>query len=371
MKYSGIQVGRGLAALAVVIFHAKMTLIRFSPADYTLFPVVGKFGFYGVHFFFVISGFIIFHVISQPSFTAGSFAIKRFFRLWPLYALTTIIYIAVYLMQRNLPADGLGYTFQALIKSLAFWPQQKYPLLNTGWSLEHEVIYYAFAAIISGLAGRRVFYCFLVINAIAGQLVFNILPLYAIRLVAWDWHLISALNVYFLIGATCYLAKDVAKSMGIALPLLAGAAAVIGGAYYAATIDMAPLKKLVEVPTVGLGSALILMSLLNMDHAAGRMAGIQSTWVYGALHWLGDRSYSLYLVHFIFIAMFQTIHRDHISWPQYAAEPLCALFVLLSIGAAALTYHAVEIPSNRYGIAFAAKLSRRTSTPDMQAQPAV
>jgi peptidoglycan/LPS O-acetylase OafA/YrhL len=357
-KYSGLQVGRGIAALAVVIFHAKMILIRF-PDDYFLFPFLGKFGFYGVHFFFVISGFIIFHVISNPQFRPLPFALKRFFRLWPLYFVATLTYCAIYLIQRNLPPGELGYTFPALLKALAFWPQAKYPLLNTGWSLEHEVIYYIYAAVVCGLAGRRVFFVFLAANALAGQLLLNILPLYGVRLINWDYHLISSLNTYFFIGASVFMMRERLARFGVVAPLVVGLLMIVLGAYACSLIDVQQLKKALEIPSVGVGAGLVLLGLLNFDSAEGRVARVRSTYGYRSLHWLGDRSYSLYLFHFLWIPIFQTIHRDYVKWPDYLAEPLCMTFVGVSIVTAAIAYRLIEIPSNQYGAELAKRVSMR------------
>ncbi|OQM76223.1 acyltransferase family protein [Manganibacter manganicus] len=89
MRYKGLQVGRGLAALMVVVFHSQLMLLHFPASAVWKPPFIGAYGFYGVQFFFGISSFIIFEVVSRPSFRAGSFLLKRFFRLWPPYVLSS------------------------------------------------------------------------------------------------------------------------------------------------------------------------------------------------------------------------------------------------------------------------------------------
>lgn len=119
-KLSGLQIGRGLAALAVVFFHAKMILIRFPEDSYILLPYLYSHGDIGVPFFFVISGFIIAYVIERPSHSTAGFLIKRAFRLWPLYAFCTVLYVAIYLVHRSLPAEQLGYGAGYILQSLFF-----------------------------------------------------------------------------------------------------------------------------------------------------------------------------------------------------------------------------------------------------------
>ena len=119
-------------------------------------------------------------------------------------------------------------------------------------------------------------------------------------------------------------------------------------------------RSLTEALLVGAGSALILLALLNLDYA-------QSTWSdrvrqsisWRRMVWLGDRSYSLYLVHFLFVVAFQVIHRDFVKWPEYMAEPLCVAFVLVSIAGACVTYRVIERPANKYGHELAQRVAGR------------
>jgi peptidoglycan/LPS O-acetylase OafA/YrhL len=60
----------------------------------------------------------------------------------------------------------------------------------------------------------------------------------------------------------------------------------------------------------------------------------------GILHWLGERSYSLYVVHWLFVETLWA--RDLPRWPK------AALMIGGSIVAAAILYAAVERPARRY-----------------------
>ena len=88
---------RGIAAMAVVAYHytthyanqiGHMTPLRFG------FPA----GNYGVHLFFLISGFVIFMTLERTR-NAMDFVVSRFSRLYPAYwAAMLVTGVVVYLM---------------------------------------------------------------------------------------------------------------------------------------------------------------------------------------------------------------------------------------------------------------------------------
>lgn len=88
---------RGLAALAVVLYHYlyhynSLFGHSFAIADFLWI------GYYGVHFFFMISGFVIFWTISRTT-KALDFIWSRFSRRYPVYwaALSlTFIFVALF-----------------------------------------------------------------------------------------------------------------------------------------------------------------------------------------------------------------------------------------------------------------------------------
>ena len=63
-----IQIIRGIAVIAVILFHSKESIF--------------KFGYLGVDIFFVISGFVItpkiLKITTQPNFTQKVFFLKKF-----------------------------------------------------------------------------------------------------------------------------------------------------------------------------------------------------------------------------------------------------------------------------------------------------
>jgi peptidoglycan/LPS O-acetylase OafA/YrhL len=131
---------RGLAALGVVVFHYT----TFYQQEQGHLQALG-FGFpagnYGVHLFFLISGFVIFMTLERTR-TAMDFVVSRFSRLFPAYwAAMAITAAAVYTV--GLPGQRIGgadlfANFTMLQEILGFDH-----LDGSYWTLQVELFFYA------------------------------------------------------------------------------------------------------------------------------------------------------------------------------------------------------------------------------------
>lgn len=150
-----LQALRFIAAAAIVVRHTFMELdqhaIAFPMRDVLMAIPWGA----GVDVFFVISGFVITFgsVEKAPSAAAsGDFLVRRLIRLWPTYALFTVLMLvamAVIPDTLNHPTIDPAHT----AASFAFipWPEPGdgayYPVLGQGWTLNYEMFFYVcFAA---------------------------------------------------------------------------------------------------------------------------------------------------------------------------------------------------------------------------------
>ena len=114
---------RIIAALGVVVFHWRASVTLPGPSDrWTFIDSLSSF----VDMFFVISGFIICHVYARRMGTASAFLHflrKRFARLAPLHYLTLAIYVAIGLAA---PAAGIAlseprkYDMACIVPNLLF-----------------------------------------------------------------------------------------------------------------------------------------------------------------------------------------------------------------------------------------------------------
>ncbi len=136
-----LEVGRAVAALIVVLHHADQATAHFSDfARARLF----MWGQYGVDFFFVLSGFIIFYTHrndGQGIAPARLYAFKRSVRIYIPYLPVAVAYMGVLLVfQQGSLADqpwSLWATFTLL-------PSEKSSTLTVAWTLTYELIFYAF-----------------------------------------------------------------------------------------------------------------------------------------------------------------------------------------------------------------------------------
>ncbi len=142
---------RGLAALLVMFTHGRYFLAD-TPAQ-ALGEALLHPGAAGVDLFFLISGFIMVRATADAgggADEAGRFLLKRFFRIWPVYAVLTLV--GVYFTR------GPGWLFDpwnlgALAQGLLFLPVDGgappyYDLpYRLGWTLNFEMYFYlVFAA---------------------------------------------------------------------------------------------------------------------------------------------------------------------------------------------------------------------------------
>ena len=105
-KIASVQFLRGMAALAVVLFHFSSGYL----SEENALRQLGRYGTYGVHAFFVISGFILPYALYHGGYKIryyGKFLVKRLLRLEPAYLFCLFCIILLgYLSAIFLPFGG-------------------------------------------------------------------------------------------------------------------------------------------------------------------------------------------------------------------------------------------------------------------------
>jgi exopolysaccharide production protein ExoZ len=149
-----IQALRGIAAFMIVVYHLKWYLN--GPEWLKLGDRVLGNAHIGVDLFFVISGFIMVHASRSSDGSlryVAAFMVKRFARIWPVYVVVTVVFL--FAMRRLDTIDPV-----ILAKGLAFLPIQAHPApffgepaLHVGWTLVYEMYFYLLFAV--ALLGRR------------------------------------------------------------------------------------------------------------------------------------------------------------------------------------------------------------------------
>jgi peptidoglycan/LPS O-acetylase OafA/YrhL len=149
-RLAGLDALRGIAALGVVFFHFNWYYghqidTRFAPSF--SFPL----GSYGVDLFFVISGFVIWMTLERAA-TVRRFAVSRFARLYPAFwAALCVTVVATTLDGRLTMSPGELLANLTMIPSFFGAPFAD----GVYWTLFYEVIFYVFAGAFFAAGGRR------------------------------------------------------------------------------------------------------------------------------------------------------------------------------------------------------------------------
>jgi exopolysaccharide production protein ExoZ len=145
-RIDSIQLIRGLAALMICLFHLK-GLLNSSTSHFGTTYFGG--GAIGVSLFFLISGFIIVYSTQKSDGSlhyVKNFIVKRLIRIVPLYYIMVLFWVFAY--DRNL--DYFSKDITTLINTLCFvpifdspvGPSYGMPPLKVGWALNYEIFFY-------------------------------------------------------------------------------------------------------------------------------------------------------------------------------------------------------------------------------------
>ena len=156
-KIDFVQGLRGIACLAVVLYHGSYWTGEWKEATEKVFFAAG---YFGVSLFFVISGFIMVITTKKSDGSLSyvkSFITKRFMRIWPAYFIATIIsFLLLDGVSWFASTEHLTYFLRSMMfipAGTAPAPTFGTPVLPVGWTLTYEMIFYVLFAI-SMLAGK-------------------------------------------------------------------------------------------------------------------------------------------------------------------------------------------------------------------------
>jgi exopolysaccharide production protein ExoZ len=269
---------RGAAALAVVAYHA----LQWASGGFDV-------GRAGVDVFFIISGFVMWHVTAGREVSPAAFLWRRFTRVAPPYWIATLTVLAAALIWPNfLPEVRPGWRHLAL--SLAFIPHLDprglpFPTLPPGWSLNYEAVFYLMFA--AALAGPRRWRGRVVLSGLTALTAFGFLfpePYYTL--------LLNPMLLQFAAGMGLGVAAEYRR-----LPSIAVGWAMIAIALVIWAVER-PLGLFTELwrPLLwGIPAWLTVTGALAIE-CGGGLARLPPR-IAHALKTLGDASYATYLAH--------------------------------------------------------------------------
>lgn len=144
-RLTSLDALRGIAALGVVLFHYLPYYQQLYGHTFSS-PTFLEFGRYGVHLFFILSGFVIFMTLERTR-TAGWFALARAFRLLPaLWASIALTYFSVHWLG---PDDRAVEPASAFLNMTLLHEYLGHPHVDGAyWSLVIEATFYVWIAVL-------------------------------------------------------------------------------------------------------------------------------------------------------------------------------------------------------------------------------
>lgn len=311
---------RGLAALAVVLFHYTTRFAELFPVDSAPTTWFSS-GHYGVNLFFIISGFVIFMTLEKTA-RPMDFVVSRFSRLFPTYwAAIFLTFFITHLL--GLP-DKLVGVGTAVANMLMVHGLFRIPHVDgVYWTLEVELLFYCAMLllyrmrwlervhlVVWGLLVLRIAY-FVLESQWGISLPWTIFRLLILQYVPW-----------FALGISVYLGTHRHDSPSLRRTALTCALAL-------ATLWLCE-SATVAALAVAFTATVFLAS-------KGQLVALG----FGPFVWLGSISYPLYLLHEnIGWALLLRLQALHVPMELAIVLTLCASFLLAS----ALT-HWIEQPA--------------------------
>jgi exopolysaccharide production protein ExoZ len=328
-KLLGVEAARGIAAVLVVALHASH-IVATASGGYGTLPLWGlfKFGRCGVDFFFVLSGFIIYHVHQED--IAGNRGVraygrKRLIRIYPTYWAVLAIYGVLLALS---PQNGSGQIrIGELVASIFLWPQQQAPILGVAWTLRHELLFYSLFGLLlfNRTLGRIVLtsWAILIILNMAATLFLGSPPFGGIA----GSFLLRVFNIEFFFGMAVAMLVSRGSSRNPIALLVLGSAIFFGNGLMESFGPALPNEWPPRQLMYALGAALMLYGAVRAERTGQLRV---PSWLVR----IGSGSYSIYLTHVITVMVVQ--HALEVSGLVPALLPEWISFVLVA-GSAVVT----------------------------------
>ncbi len=201
-KLNTLELGRGLAALFVLLYHYKGLSLKYTGGIPSLAsPFVG--GHAGVEYFFVLSGFIIYLIHRNDIGEAGkipNFFAKRIIRIIPMYWAVITFMLIAFLLSPQWGSDK-HLDISGVLCDYFLIPHEGVSILPPSWTLKREAFFY----LIFGLTiARPALGAGLFLFWQAAILLTNLLALVGVSEIAQNCpFLLDIHNIGFAVGVFC------------------------------------------------------------------------------------------------------------------------------------------------------------------------
>lgn len=310
---NNIQVLRAFAAINVVLFHIIGTSSSYNQAT-SIFSYLDGWGANGVDIFFVISGFVMLHTQLLRRRSPVEFFVNRIVRIVPIYwiisAFVVVMFLSIPSVFRETHVSLLWIVSSLFFTSTVVTGTN--PILHVGWTLEWEMFFYLIFAIGLFFDSWKAQVCFVLVALVSAAVIVG-----------------ELIVLEFVLGMfVAYVYKNLRLSSKQGVFLFAiGALLVLG--------SVLPEVKNLELDRFilwGIPAALLVLGLLYCHETKSRFD------VY-----LGDASYSIYLVQVLTIPAFYKFSSRFLT--GFDGDFLAVLCLALSIAFGCLVFSLVEKPT--------------------------
>lgn len=326
-RLHGLDYLRGLCAVGIMIYH-YLSVIGKLPAE----TFMGRVGVFGVEIFYVLSGLTLYHVyrnkISNLSSDSWKFARNRIFRIFPLLWLITLITIV---LSKQVPdPTKLALNLTGLYGVLQW---DKYFAMGA-WSIGNELVFYIlFPFLILFLKRSKV--SFYVLAGVIGAIFF--------------YFTFAVLTPSISLGRQW---RDYVNPLNQALLFLGGI--LIGHVFERRTLTPRATIVLFTIgfaififyPAAGYTSALVsgttrlifTASCFLICLAFYQFKATLPVQVHKPLAFLGEASYSVYLLHPLCMSIVSKINKLTFKVP-YSFQILPAIILTLIVASLVYRYY--------------------------------
>ncbi|WAC47967.1 acyltransferase [Asticcacaulis sp. SL142] len=345
-RYDYIDALRGVAICGVLTIHVGLA----SPDIHFLLLKLSEYGAVGVKLFFIVSAMTFCYSMSGKEFDPRTFYIRRFFRIAPMFYIAGIVYPYVFSVNsnHNIWNDYNLYDYILTFTFLhGFFPEAINKVVPGGWSIACEMIFYA----------ALPFLLHFITNMKRALIAtfFSFLLAYSWRLsmrfffdaseMMDNFILFGFLSNLpaFLCGISIYQFLKTSFAQGLALRLRRNFTAevlVMGVLGLLIMVALSPYRH-VQDPLV----SIVVISIFVLATALSGTRLINNK----LFRYLGVVSYSLYLVHFLFLMILLPIAQRLAISPDAGFVVGFILVSSFSVCVAGITYRYIEIPMIELG----------------------
>ena len=348
----GILGLRGIAAIAVVLFHLNHLAGLAVPQPFSF--ISSDFG-YGVHLFFVLSAFSLMHSTEHTMFRstwANEYLIKRFWRIAPLY----YGIMAFIILRPAITSHPVTVDAQALLLNLTFtfnfapWAG----IVWGGWAVGVEMLFYViFPVLLLTIRTTSTAFILVIVSLVISYVSRSTLQVhYESTMPQYDynWAYFSfAPNLYFFaMGIYAYrLSHELSPALKASRWLIPFFSVACLGLLMLTGLDN-PLKGAGRMDLMLWGCGFVALSIWQSNRPSFWSAN-------RLLAYVGERSYSLYLLHPVIISLFlkqplQNVYAElSPQLGEYAFFICAALLLVPLIALSEITYRLIELPGIRVG----------------------